>query len=156
MSRDTSSTTRRRVLPGIGTGVTAGLAGCGGTGDNADQSFEPLVLGDHNADPSGDTARVRVVHASPDAPVDDVTLASNGHTIFDGEAGYTEVPGDDYTVQVRGDTEGNDGEVVADTDVSLSGGQVYTIFAAGYLTPDDDPADVPFLFVFEQDTGGGM
>jgi predicted RNA-binding protein len=135
------------------------IAAIGEIGDDADQAFEPLVLEDDNSDPGGDTARVRAVHASPDAPAVDIT-AEAGTTLFDGVeyggSGYTEVPGGDYTVQVRGDTEGNDGDVVADTDVSLAGGQVYTVFAAGYLTPDDEPADVPFQFVLAQDTGGGM
>ena len=136
------------------------VAAAGELGDDADQPFEPLVLTDDNSDPGGDTARVRVVHASPDAPAVDVTAASSGDALFDGvaygESGYTEVPAGDYTLQVRGDTESNDGDVVADTDVSVAGGQVYTVFAAGYLSPDDDPADTPFQFVLAQDTGGGM
>jgi hypothetical protein len=124
-----------------------------------DSQFQPLVLADDNSDVADDTARVRLVHASPDAPAVDIT-AEAGTTLFDGvaygESGYTEVPGGDYTVQIRGDTEGNDGDVVADFDVSLEGGQVYTAFAAGYLTPDDEPADTPFDLVLAQDTGGGM
>jgi hypothetical protein len=135
------------------------VAAIGELGDDADQAFEPLVLEDDNSDPGGDTARVRAVHASPDAPAVDVT-AEAGTTLFDGVpyggSGYTEVPGGAYTLQVRGDTENNDGDVVADTDVSVAGGQVYTVFAAGYLSPDDEPADTPFQFVVAQDTGGGM
>ena len=135
------------------------VAAAGELGDDADQPFEPLVLTDDNSAPGGDTARVRVAHASPDAPAVDVT-AEAGTTLFDGVpyggSGYTEVPAGDYTLQVRGDTESNDGDVVADTDVSVAGGQVYTVFAAGYLSPDDDPADTPFQFVLAQDTGGGM
>jgi hypothetical protein len=133
------------------------IAAIGELGDDADQPFEPLVLTDDNSAPGGDTARVRVAHASPDAPAVDVT-AEAGTTLFDGVpyggSGYTEVPAGDYTLQVRGDTESNDGDVVADTDVSVAGGQVYTVFAAGYLSPDDEPADVPFQFVLAQDTGG--
>jgi hypothetical protein len=135
------------------------IAAAGETGDDAGQAFAPLVLEDDNSDPGDDTARVRAVHASPDAPAVDIT-AEAGTTLFDGVeyagSGYTEIPGGDYTVQVRGDTESNDGDVVADTDVSLMGGQVYTIFAAGYLSPDDDPADTPFQFVVAQDTGSRM
>ena len=82
----------------------------------------------------------------------------SGRSCFDGvaygESGYVEVPAGDYTVQVRGDTEGNDGDVAAEFDVSLAGEQVYTAFAAGYLTPDDEPADTPFDLVVAQDTGG--
>ncbi len=114
------------------------IAAVGEIGDDADQAFEPLVLEDDNSDPGGDTARVRLVHASPDAPAVDVTLASNGDALYDGVeyggSGYVEVPSGDYTLQVRGDTESNDGDVAAEFDVSLSGGEVYTAFAAGYLT----------------------
>ncbi|NHX38556.1 MULTISPECIES: DUF4397 domain-containing protein [Haloarcula] len=134
------------------------IAAVGEIGDDADQAFEPLVLEDDNSDPGGDTARVRLVHASPDAPAVDVTLASNGDALYDGVeyggSGYVEVPSGDYTLQVRGDTESNDGDVAAEFDVSLSGGEVYTAFAAGYLTPDDDPADAPFDLLVTQDTGG--
>ncbi len=114
------------------------------------------MLTDDNSDPGGDTARLRLVHASPDAPAVDVTAESTGDVLYDGvaygESGYVEVPANDYTVQVRGDTEGDDGDVVADFDVNLAGGQVYTAFAAGYLSPDDEPADTPFDLVVAQDT----
>ena len=133
------------------------VAAIGEIGDMADQPFEPLVLEDDNSDPGDDTARVRLVHASPDAPAVDVTVNSTGDAIYDGvafgESAYTTVPSNDYTLQIRGDTDSNDGEVVADFDVSLDGGSVYTAFAAGYLSPDDEPADVPFDLVVAQDSG---
>ena len=136
------------------------VAAIGEVGDMAEQPFEPLVLEDDNSDPGDDMARVRLVHASPDAPAVDVTLASNGDALFDGVAyggsGYVTVPAGDYTLQVRGDTESNDGDVVAEFDVSVAGGEVYTAFAAGYLSPDDDPADTPFDLIVASDTGGGM
>jgi hypothetical protein len=118
--------------------------------------FRPLVLTDDNSDPGDDMSRVRLVHASPDAPAVDVTLQSNGDVLYDGvpfgEAGYRTVPAGDYTLEVRGDTESNDGDVVASLAPSLAGGEVYTVFAVGYLTPDDEPADAAFEFVVEQDT----
>ncbi|RLM53886.1 DUF4397 domain-containing protein [Halobellus sp. Atlit-31R] len=136
------------------------VAAIGELGDEADEPFEPLILEDDNSDPGGDTARVRVVHASPDAPAVDVTVASSGDALFDGvaygQSGYVEVPAGTYTLQIRGDTDGNDGDVVASFDVELAGGEVYTAFAAGYLTPDDEPADTPFDLVVAQDTDGGM
>ncbi|WP_435065102.1 DUF4397 domain-containing protein [Halobaculum sp. EA56] len=136
------------------------VAAAGEVGEDADQPFAPLVLTDDNSDPGDDTARLRAVHASPDAPPVDVTVASTGDALFDGvaygDSGYTTVPGGDYTVEIRGDTGSNDGDVVADFDVSLEGGQVYTAFAAGYLTPDDEPADTPFDLIVAQDTDGGM
>jgi hypothetical protein len=122
---------------------------------SGDSEFRPLVLQDDVSDPGGDTARVRVVHASPDAPAVDVTVSSSGDAIVDGAAfgdtATVEVPANDYTLQIRGDTDSNDGDVVADFDVSLNGGTVYTAFAAGYLTPDDEPADESFDLLVTQD-----
>jgi len=142
--------------------VTAGmdytLAAVGEISEGADQPFEVLVLEDDNSDPGADTARLRAVHASPDAPAVDVTAADVEGALFDGvafgDAAYVEVPGGDYTVQIRPDTETNDGEVAAEFDVSLEGGQVYTAFAAGYLNPAEAPADTPFDLIVVQDTGG--
>ena len=127
------------------------VAAIGEIGDDVDQSFEALVLEDDNSDPGGDTARVRAVHASPDAPAVDIT--AGGDVLFDGvafgESGSVEVPAGDYTLEVRGDTEENDGDVVGEFDVSLVGGATYTAFAAGYLEPDnDEPA---FELIVTQD-----
>jgi len=138
-------------------GTAYSVVATGELGDGADEPFAPLILTDDNADPGSDTARVRLVHASPDAPAVDVTLASSGDALFDGvafgESGYVEVPAGDYTIDVRGDTASNDGDVVASYDLSLAGGEVYTGVAAGYLSPDDEPADTPFDLLLAQDTG---
>jgi len=58
---------------------------------------------------------------------------------------------EDATLQVRADTDSNDGEVVAEFDLSLAGGTVYTAFAGGYLTPDDESTDEPFDLSVAQD-----
>ncbi|WP_229120612.1 DUF4397 domain-containing protein [Halapricum desulfuricans] len=132
------------------------VAATGELGDDADQPFEPLVLEDDNSEVGSDQSRLRVVHVSPDAPAVDVTAAGGDVVLFDGVpyggSGYVEVAANDYTVEIRGDTDTNDGEVVADFDVSLGGGTVYTAFAAGYLTPDDEPADEAFDLLVAQDS----
>jgi len=134
------------------------VAAAGEIGDDADQPFEPLVLADDTGAPGGDTASLRLAHVSPDAPAVDVTVNSSGDVLFDGvaygETGSVEVPANDYTVQIRGDTESNDGEIVADFDVSLNGGTAYTAFAAGYLSSDDEPVDTQFDLLVAQDSGG--
>ncbi|ELZ25550.1 DUF4397 domain-containing protein [Natrinema limicola] len=111
------------------------------------QLFAPTVLEDDRSDP-GDNARVRLVHASPDAPAVDVTVGDGETVLFDdvafGEAATTEVPGGDYTLEVRPATETNDGDVVATVDTAPETGSVYTAFAVGYLEPDMAPADAPF------------
>lgn len=133
------------------------VAAVGELGDDADQPFEPLVLTDDNELPGAETARVRAVHASPDAPAVDITAGDT--VLFDGVSfggsGAVEVPAGDYTVEIRGDTPENDGEVVASFDLSLAGGTVYSAFAAGYLTPDDEPAATPFDLIVTQDASGG-
>jgi hypothetical protein len=133
------------------------IAATGEVGDGADQAFEPLVLRDDNDQPADDTARIRLLHASPDAPAVDVTLGSSGDIVFDGIAygnsRAVEVPAGEYTLDVRGDTEGNDGEVVGSFEADLAGGQVYSAFAGGYLSPDDEPAGTQFNLLLSQDTG---
>lgn len=116
--------------------------------DEDGAAFDVAVFKDDNSVLDTDTARVRVLHASPDAPEVDVTANDGATTLFDGvsfgeSSGYTEVPADEYTVEIREDTRDEDGDVVLSTDLTLSGGEVYTVFALGYLTPDDEPADEP-------------
>ncbi len=154
---DSETTVFEGAVP-VEAGTTYTVTAIGEVGDMADQSFEPLILSGEGEAPGSDTARVRVVHASPDAPAVDVTLASTGDALVDGlaygESATAEAPAGDYTLEVRPDTEGNDGEVVGTFDVSLAGGQTYTAFAAGYLTPDDEPADVPFDLIVAQGASG--
>ncbi len=130
------------------------IAAAGEISDGADEAFSPLVLEDDTSDPGSDTARLTLAHVSPDAPAVDVTAAGGDTVLFDGvaysQSGSVEVPAGDYTVQVRGDTDSNDGDVVAEFDVSLEGGETYTAFAAGYLTPDDEPADTAFDLRFAE------
>ncbi|PSP52733.1 hypothetical protein BRC67_03455 [Halobacteriales archaeon QH_3_68_24] len=122
-----------------------------------ENAFEPLVLEDDNSDIADDTARVRLVHAAPDAPAVDVT--AGGSAVFDGaaygEAATIEVPADTYTLQVRPDTDANDGDVVGAFPAEFAGGTVYTVFAAGYLSPEDAPGDAPFDLTATVDSGAG-
>jgi hypothetical protein len=111
------------------------------------QPFAPAVLEDDLSEP-GEDARVRLVHASPDAPAVDVTVEDGETVLFEdvafGDAETLEVPAGDYTLEVRPATECNDGDVVAEFDVSPAAGNVYTAFAVGYLEPEGAPADEPF------------
>jgi len=133
------------------------VAATGEVGDDADRPFELLPLTDDNSAPDDGMARVRLLHASPDAPTVDVTAGDGETVLFDGvaygESGYVSVPADTYTLEVRGDTESNDGEAVYTQSVTLEAGQVYTAAAVGYLTRDDDPTETGFGIVLEEDTG---
>ncbi|WP_343772048.1 DUF4397 domain-containing protein [Natronoarchaeum mannanilyticum] len=123
------------------------------------QPFAPAVLEDDLSDP-GEMARVRLVHASPDAPAVDVTVAESGDALVEGaafgDAAAVEVPAGSYTLEVRPATENNDGDVVATFDVELMAGTVYSAFAVGYLTPDEAPADAPFDLEVVVDAGPEM
>jgi hypothetical protein len=109
------------------------------------QPFAVEVYEDDLYDP-GEDARVRLLHAAPDAPNVDVTV--DGETLFENvEFGATrtvEIPPDDYTLEVRPATSNVDGEVVATFDIAPEAGTVYTAFAVGYLEPDAAPADESF------------
>ncbi|WP_440765555.1 DUF4397 domain-containing protein [Natronorubrum sp. DTA7] len=111
------------------------------------QPFAPAVFEDDLSDP-GEDARIRLVHASPDAPAVDVTVGDGETVLVEdaafGDAAAVEVAPDAYTLEVRPATEDNDGDVVATFDVEPTAGTVYSAFAVGYLEPDAAPADEPF------------
>lgn len=111
------------------------------------QPFEVSIFEDDLSDP-GDDARVRVVHASPDAPAVDVTVEESGDAIVEeaafGDAAPVTVPAGSYTLEIRPATEDNDGDVVATFPVELEAGTVYSAFALGYLEPESAPAEEAF------------
>jgi len=126
-----------------------------------DTEFTVSIFEDTNgANIGNDEARVRAIHASPDAPDVDVTVNDGALTLFDGLAfgessGYVVVPAGTYDVEVRPDTEGDDGQVVFEAeDVTLQSRSTYTIFALGYLSPDDEGDEAPaFSLLPELDAG---
>lgn len=102
---------------------------------NTLDSIEPLVLEDDNSAPSAGTAKVRFVHASPDAPTVDITL-TDGTALFDNvsfkEVGdYIETPAGTLDLQVRDET--GTAIVLMLEDVTLEDGMVYTVYAVGLL-----------------------
>ncbi len=111
------------------------------------QPFAPDVFEDDVSDP-GDDARVRLVHAAPDAPNVDVTVGDGETVLFEdvgfGEADALEVPPDAYELEVRPATDDNDGDIVETFPVEPEAGTVYTAFAVGYLAPEDAPAEEAF------------
>lgn len=100
--------------------------------------IEPLVLADDNTAPTAGSAKVRFVHASPDAPTVDVTL-TDGTTLFDNvsfkEVGdYIEASAGTLDLEVRDEA----GAVVVLTleNVTLEAGTVYTVYAVGLAAGD--------------------
>jgi hypothetical protein len=130
-------------------------------GEVTEDTFAPEIYVDDFEAPSDENASVRLIHASPDAPAVDVTVESSGAVLYDNVSfpnatDYATVPAGDYTLEIRPATEDDDGEVVTTVDVSLEGGTVYSAIAAGYLSPDEAPADTPFEVILATDSGGEM
>lgn len=135
-------------------GYTA--AAIGELADDTDHPFEVALLEDTTSPPADGEARVRLLHASPDAPDVDVTVASNDTTLFDdvafGETPSGTVQANDYTLEVRVATDADDGDIVNTYDVQLEGGTGYTAIALGYVTADDEPTDESFDLQVAVDT----
>ena len=97
--------------------------------------IEPLVLVDNNSPPAAQRTRVRVVHASPDAPAVDIKLAGTDTTVLTAafkDAASVEVPGHtSYAFDIT--PAGSDAVVFTTPDLRFENGWVYTLFATGEL-----------------------
>ncbi len=95
--------------------------------------FEALVLVDDNAAPPPGQARVRFVHASPDAPPLDLVLGGSQALFqgipFRGVGGYAAVDPGTHTLELRQAGAGRAPLAIA--DVTLDAGAVYTLYAVG-------------------------
>jgi len=123
-------------------------------GELTEDTFEPQILEDDLSGLDDGVARLRLVHLSPDAPAVDVTYRGR-RAAFDDVAfsesqtvrAYAE-SASDLSFKIREAEFFNNGEVLAELGpLDLQGGKVYTLFAEGYLTPDDEPAEEAFQIV---------
>jgi hypothetical protein len=85
---------------------------------------------------AADTADVRVLHASPDAPavdvyLDDTIVDALTNVPFGTISDYLEVPAGDHNVKVY--ATGTTADPVIDADVTVAAGAAYTIAATGAL-----------------------
>jgi hypothetical protein len=86
---------------------------------------------------AADEARVRVIHASPDAP--NVDVYANGNAVltdvpFEASSGYLAVPAGSYTFEVfPAGADSNATEPVISIDADLESGTDYTVAAIGEL-----------------------
>jgi hypothetical protein len=135
--------------------LAAGAYTVAATGELTEGTFAPVVLQDGSPRAAPGHTKVRVVHASPDAPAVDVTVNGGETTLFDGVSlgdvtDYVTVEGGPYELEVRAD--GNeDAGAVATLETQLNDTRVYTVFAGGYLTPDDEPAHTPFVLEVDRE-----
>ncbi|MDG2422416.1 MAG: DUF4397 domain-containing protein [Phycisphaerales bacterium] len=109
-------------------------------------NIQPLVLVDNNelwAD-----ARIRFVHASPDAPAVDIALANGGPVLFSnvsfGEnGGYISVPGGIYDLEAR--VAGTDTVALDVPGLNVTGFRSFTVVATGLLTGEPALGVLPLL-----------
>jgi Domain of unknown function (DUF4397) len=117
----------------------------------ADDSLSAQVYQDDLRDPASGNAKVRVVHASPDAdPVD--VIPRGGQALVEGltfpEASpYAEVPAGSYTLDVN--AAGTKKTALTVPEAKLASGGVYSAFAVGTVFADS----LNVLLV--QDNAGG-
>ncbi len=104
------------------------------------------IFAPDNREPNSSKAKVRFIHASPDAPAVDIRVGSgSGPAVFSAAAfkditEYIEVDGGIYTFAVT--PAGTSTEVFKYNPVALDNGKVYTIVAHGTLTDDEYPFSV--------------
>lgn len=124
------------------------------TGDTT--PLRPVLLDDGSTTVAPDEARVRFVHASPDAPAVDLVRESTGETVVAGlgfaEAATATVPAGQHTFVVR-PSGAEDCAPLARFPFEAAGGAHYTAFVEGYVTPEDEPADRRFLLAFTRRPG---
>lgn len=115
-------------VPGSGNVTVAAVGRLGTAGE-----FDLLpFIDDNTVNPNA--ARIRFIHASPNAPMVDITLSS-GAVLFDNvsfrqSGGYISVPGGSYDLQVRL----QNGDVVLSVPgVTVGNGSVTSIFAMGLV-----------------------
>lgn len=115
------------------------------TGRLAD--IAPLLLQDDNTAPAAANAKVRFVHASPDAPAVDIAVAGGQvlfpNVSFRNASAYVQVPAGTYNLEVR--PAGTQDVALSVPNVALQAGQNLTVFAAG-LVGDNSLVAVPVVY----------
>jgi hypothetical protein len=105
-------------------------------------------------DLAGDMARIRVVHASPDAPAVDVAVTGGdvliGNLAFPDASDYLDVPAGSYDLEVR--PAGTTDVALPLPGVQLDGGTISSVYAIG-LAGD---ATLSVLPVVSTTDGGTM
>lgn len=108
---------------------------------NEVQSIEPLVLEDNIGVPPTGQSRVRIFHATPDAPAVDVKLAGTNTVLVSNlpfkAAVYLDVPAGTYAFDI---TPAGSADVVFRSDpLRFESGWSYTLTATGFLDASKGP-----------------
>lgn len=117
------------------------LAAIGEVCSLTDRPFELVSLEDDNSEPATGETRIRIMHASPDAPTLTVTTeagATIGEDIAFGETATADLSAGAGIIVVQ---DADSEESLARFEVTAEAGHVYTGFIVGYLSPEDAPQD---------------
>jgi Domain of unknown function (DUF4397) len=110
------------------------VAAVGLLGGSGAQALKPAVFVDDLTSKAG-KARVRVIHASPDAPAVDIAVQGGAVVVpnlsFPAATGYLELDAGAYPLEVR--AAGMTAAVFKFSTPALEAGKVYTVFAVGRL-----------------------
>lgn len=106
---------------------------------NTLDNIEALVLEDDLTDPASGMSHVRFVHLSPDAPAVDIAVQGGpvlfSNSAFKSATPFTPVSAGTYTLEVR--PAGSTTAVLTIPNVELRSGDIYTVFARGFLSPPE-------------------
>lgn len=99
-------------------------------------NIEPLVLEDDLTAPAAGKAHVRFIHLSPDAPAVDITLTDGtvvfGNISFKEFTAFTPLNFGGYDLEVR--IAGTSQVVLSLGTINLEDGNIYTVFAKGFVS----------------------
>jgi hypothetical protein len=99
-------------------------------------NLSPLVIVDDLSAPASGNAHVRFIHLSPDAPAVDITTTDGtvvfGDYSFKEYTAFTPLPAGSYDLQVR--LAGTDTVVLELSGIQVMDGNIYTVFAKGFVS----------------------
>lgn len=106
---------------------------------NTLDSISPMVVVDDNT--ITDSARIRFIHASPNAPAVDIAVSNGGPVLFANiefaqNAGYIEVPGGTYDLEAR--VAGTDIVALSVPGLNVTGNRNFTVMATGLLNANPE------------------
>jgi hypothetical protein len=135
-------------------------------GEQCPTSGRPLELTVHEDDlslTSSGQARIRAIHASPDAPTLDIRASSEDKDAGSGEAFAEGLEfGTSQTVEIEAGEqiiaahEAGADDPIGRFPIEPKEGHVYTLFAVRYIDPTSAPSNVPEEFTFALGLSAGV